>query len=163
MSAKRLVAATVVAFLVSQILAIAVHGVILAEDYAPFYGTLLRPMPVQAEWRMLLLPLAHLCFVAALVWVYGRLRLQGSAVARGLKIGMLGWIIGQLPLWLLWYAEQPWPDSLVVKQLGLELVSSLIVGLTIAAIARPRAEAVPDRAVAGASPDAHPASKIAVK
>jgi hypothetical protein len=33
---------------------------------------------------------------------------------------------------LLWYAEQPWPGGLVVKQLGLELVSSLIIGVAIA-------------------------------
>jgi hypothetical protein len=40
--------------------------------------------------------------------------------------------MGQVPLWLLWYAEQPWPGSLVVKQLGWELVSSIVIGLTIA-------------------------------
>jgi hypothetical protein len=43
--------------------------------------------------------------------------------------------MGQVPLWLLWYAEQPWPGSLVVKQLVLELLSSLIVGFTIAVVA----------------------------
>jgi hypothetical protein len=32
-----------------------------------------------------------------------------------------------------------WPDTLVVKQLSLELVSSLILGLVVAALARPAA------------------------
>jgi hypothetical protein len=36
-----------------------------------------------------------------------------------------------------WYAEQPWPGSLVVTQLGLELLSSIVSGLTIAITARP--------------------------
>lgn len=45
-------------------------------------------------------------------------------------------MIGQAPLWLLWYAEQPRPDTLIVKQLSLELVSSLILGLVVAALAR---------------------------
>jgi hypothetical protein len=45
--------------------------------------------------------------------------------------------MSQVPVWLLWYAQQPWPGSLVVKQLGLELVSSLLVGLTIALVAPP--------------------------
>jgi len=135
MTTKRFAATVAVAFIVSQILAVAVHGFILAADYAPFYGNLLRPMSKEGEWRMLLLPLAHLCFVSALVWVYGRVALAGSTVVRGMKLGLLGWIIGQAPFWMLWYAEQPWPGSVVVKQLPLELGSSLIIGITIAAVA----------------------------
>ena len=134
MTRKRFVAATAAAFLVSQILAIVVHGFMLAADYAPFYGTLLRPMSTKGDWRMLLLPLSHLCFVTVLVWLYTRTRLEGSTIVRGLKLGTVGFIVGQLPLWLLWYAEQPWPGSLVVKQLVLELISSAIIGLTIAAV-----------------------------
>ena len=45
--------------------------------------------------------------------------------------------MGQVRVWLLWYAEQPWPGSLLVKQLGLELLSSLVIGLTIAFTAGP--------------------------
>jgi hypothetical protein len=71
-----------------------------------------------------------------LVWLFARLRLEGSPVLQGLRLGTLGWMIGQVPLWLLWYAEQPWPGVLVVKQPGLEWLSSLIVGLTIAVVAR---------------------------
>ena len=135
MTAKRFAGTVAVAFIVSEILAIAVHGFILAADYAPFYGNLLRPMSKEGDWRMLMLPLAHLCFVGALAWVYARVTLDGSTIVRGMKLGLLGWIIGQVPVWMLWYAEQPWPDSLVIKQLVLELASALIVGITIAAVA----------------------------
>jgi hypothetical protein len=83
---------------------------------------------------MLLLPLTHLCYIGALVWIYPRLAIRGSRVTRGLKLGLLGYVIGQLPLWLLWYAEQPWPDSLVQKQLFLELISALLIGVTIGAM-----------------------------
>ena len=121
------------AFLVSQILAIAVHGFLLAADYAPYYGNLLRPMD-QVSWQALLLPVSHLSFVSALVWVFARLNLEGSSTVRGVKLGVLGWMMGQVPLWLLWYAEQPWPDNLVVKQLGYELASSIVIGLTIVTV-----------------------------
>jgi hypothetical protein len=133
MSTKRMSLAIGAAFLVSQLLAIAVHGFILAADYAPFYGTLLRPMD-QQSWQVLLLPISHLAFVAPLVWIFGRLELEGSTGVQGVKLGILGWMIGQVPLWLLWHAEQPWPDFLVVKQLGYELASSIAIGLTIAAV-----------------------------
>ena len=133
MTNTRMALAIGAAFLVSQILAIAVHGFLLATDYAPFYGTLLRPMD-QASWQVLFLPISHLAFVAPLVWIFSRLHLEGSTGVQGVKLGILGWLIGQVPLWLLWHAEQPWPDFLVVKQLGYELVSSIVIGLTIAAV-----------------------------
>lgn len=69
--------------------------------------------------------------IGALVVLYPRLTLGGTRVLRGLELGVIGYTIGQLPLWLLWYAEQPWPDALVVKQLLLELLSSLLTGATI--------------------------------
>ena len=130
MTTKRMALTIGAAFLVSQVLAIAVHGFILAGDYAPYYGKLLRPME-QAAWQMLLLPVSHLSFVSALVWIFSRMELDGSPAVQGLKLGVLGWMMGQLPLWLLWYAEQPWPDSLVLKQLALELASSIAIALTI--------------------------------
>jgi hypothetical protein len=139
MTTKRFVGTCAAAFVVSQILAIAVHGFILRNDYLPYYGTLLRPIEGDGAWQMILLPVAHLSFVIALVWMYSRLAIDGSWVKQGLTIGALGFFIGQMPLWLLWYAEQPWPGSLVIKQLPLELVSALLIGIVVAGVARRRA------------------------
>jgi hypothetical protein len=137
MTRARTAVTILIAFVAANVLAALIHGFILGADYLPFEGTLLRAngdgMPA---WQMIFLPVVHLSVIASLVWVYARIRLEGSTVARGLKIGVLLWTIGQLPVWLLWYAEQPWPGDLLLKQLGLELVSSLVIGLTIAAVAR---------------------------
>jgi hypothetical protein len=138
MTGKRFAGVCVAAFVVSQILEIVVHGFILAADYAPFYGTLLRPMQGSASWQMSLLPVAHLSYVIALVWVYDRIMDDGPAIAQGLRIGFVGFAMGQAPLWLLWWAEQPWPDSIVLKQLSLELLVALGIGVTIAGFAKPR-------------------------
>jgi hypothetical protein len=134
MSYARAAATVFAAFLVSNAFAIAIHGFILAADYEPYRGTLLRDFQGGPGWQALLLPVAHLCFISGLVWIYGRLSLHGSPTARGLKLGLIAWLVGQAPLWLIWYAEQPWPDSLVAKQLGLELLSSLAIGVTIALV-----------------------------
>lgn len=133
MSYARFAAAVAAAFVVSNVGAVVVHGFLLDADYEPFRGSLLR---ADASWQMLLLPVAHLCYTIALVAVYARVQFSGELVARGLKLGILGWLIGQAPLWLLWYAEQPWPGELVAKQLVLELVVAFLIGLTIAVIAR---------------------------
>ncbi len=90
MTSKRIAGTLGVAFLVSQILAIVVHGVILAEDYQPFRGSLLRT-PEQMGWQALLLPVSHVFFISALLWVYLNVRLDGSRAMQGLKLGLLGW------------------------------------------------------------------------
>jgi len=147
MTTKRFVATCAVAFVVSQITAIAIHGFILSADYAPFYGNLLRPMD-GADWHAMLLPLAHLSFVVTFVWLYARIAPSGPWVREGLRFGVVGWLVGQVPLWLLWFAEQPWPGTLVVKQLALELGAALVLGLVVAAIAR---QAAPTQAAMAAA------------
>ena len=136
MTRARVIGTTVAAFLVANVFATLIHGFVLSADYERFEGTLLRASGTGTPpWQMLFLPVVHLIVIASLVWLYGRLRFEGSTVARGLKLGVLGWTLGQVPVWLLWYAEQPWPGALVLKQLALELAAALVVGLTIAFVA----------------------------
>ena len=137
MTRARTAATILVAFLVAQVFAVVIHGFVLSADYEPFEGTLLRASGTGTPpWQMVFLPVVHLSLIAPLVWVYGRLQLRGSTTVRGLKLGVLGWAMGQLPVWLLWFAQQPWPGDLVLKQLGWELLASLAIGITIAAVAR---------------------------
>jgi len=137
MTRARAAATILAAFVMANVFATLIHGFILSVDYEAYEGTLLRSSGTGTPpWQMLFLPVVHLSVIVSLVWVYSRIRLDGSTFARGLKLGMLGWTMGQLPVWLLWYAEQPWPGDLVLKQLALELASSLAIGLTIAAVAR---------------------------
>ena len=125
MTRGRAIAAIAAAFIVSQILAVAVHGFLLAADYAPFDGTLLRAgADGTPPWQMLFLPLVHLSGIVTLVWVYGRLRLTGSTWARGLVLGLVWYGLGELPLWLRWFAEQPrrsvqrWSDAFTALPRG---------------------------------------------
>jgi hypothetical protein len=141
MTKGRMAAAIAVGFIVSEVLAILVHGVLLNGEYEPFRGTLLRS---GASWQMVFLSVAHLLYVSALVWIFVRAPFDGSVAIRGAKLGVLGWMAGQAPVWLLWYGEQPWPGRLLLEQLVLEFVSSLIIGITVATIARqqPRGSAM---------------------
>jgi hypothetical protein len=45
------------------------------------------------------------------MWVYTHVEMKGSSARQRLFLGFLAWIMGQVPLWLIWYAEQPWPGS----------------------------------------------------
>ena len=138
MSGRRFVVTCIVAFLVSQGFAIVIHGYLLNADYEPFRGTLLRSMDAGSGWQVLFLPVAHLSFIVAFVWVFTRTALRGSWLRQGLQFGLVAWLMAQVPLWLLWYAEQPWPGNLVAKQLVLELVASLTIGTVVSALCRRR-------------------------
>lgn len=138
MNRMRVFLAGLAALFVAELLAIAIHGFVLAADYAPYYGTLLRAGD-SPSWQTLFLTVAHGAYIGGLVWICLHLPFAGSRAMRGLKLGLLGWVVGQVPLWLIWFAEQPWPNSLIGKQLVLELAASLVVGMTITALI-PRAD-----------------------
>ena len=140
MSTKRRIAAVVAVFLASQVFAILIHGFILAADYAPFYGRLLRPMSQDAGWPIFLLPASHLAMSIAFVTLFAWTLKPGPSIAQGVRFGVLAWLIGPVPMYLLWFAEQPWPSSLLVKQLPLELIAFLILGVVAGAIVRANPE-----------------------
>ncbi|HEV8382756.1 MAG TPA: hypothetical protein VGQ29_14300 [Gemmatimonadales bacterium] len=145
MSTKRFILTVAVVFFVAQIFAIIIHGFILGPDYRPFYGTLLRPMQVGPEgatasaWMIVFLPLSHLAMAVAFVALFSRWvrPVPGEEIPQGLRFGGLAWLFGPVPMYLLWFAEQPWPFSLTLKQLGLELFTMLVLGTLTAMLYRP--------------------------
>jgi hypothetical protein len=135
MSTKRRIAAVVAVFLTSQLLAILTHGFILAADYAPFYGRLLRPMTENPGWPIFMLPAAHLAMSVAFVMLFALALRPGPALPQAIRFSVLAWLLGPVPMYLLWFAQQPWPSSLLVKQLPLDLVTFLLLGAIVGAIA----------------------------
>jgi hypothetical protein len=130
-------------FLLANVGAVLVHGFLLANDYAPFYGTLLRGdsgADGQPAWQFVFLPVVHLSFSVGLIWLFLVARADEARwVSRALKLGVMSYLMGAGPLFLLWYSEQPWPGALAAKQLGYELVIAIVLALTAGAILRPTA------------------------
>ena len=146
MSTKRRIAAVVAVFLTAQVFAILIHGFILARDYAPFYGRLLRPMSDNPGWPVLMLPASHLAMSIAFVALLERTLRAGPVLPQAIRFGVLAYLLGPVPMYLLWFAEQPWPSSLLVKQLPLELITFLILGAVAGSIVKrplPSQEVVP--------------------
>lgn len=142
MGTKRFIWTVVAVFFVAQVFAIVIHGFILGADYRPFYGTLLRPMDNTgggAVWMVAFLPLAHLAMAFAFVALYSRWVRPGRGgdeIPQGLRFGVLAWLFGPVPMYLLWFAEQPWPLTLTIKQLVLELFMMLVLGTLTAMLYR---------------------------
>lgn len=134
----KVVLAGAVVFVLANIGAVIVHGFLLAGDYEPYEGTLLR-RGTEPAWQFIFLPVVHLSFTIGLIWLFRIARWDDDRwTARALKLGAIAWLIGPGPMFLLWYAEQPWPGSVVVKQLSYEFVVAMILALTAGAMLRPR-------------------------
>lgn len=135
MNTRRFIWTVVAVFFVAQVFAIVIHGFILGADYRPFYGSLLRPMAAAggSQWMVVFLPLAHLAMAVAFVALFNRWVRPGTEIPQGLRFGVLAWLFGPVPTYLLRFAEQPWPLSLTIKQLVLELFTMLVLG-TLAAM-----------------------------
>jgi hypothetical protein len=136
---RRFVVTCFLVFVLSQVFEVAIHGFVLDADYAPYRGTLLRNGDDPGPFLFLLV--AHLSFVVAFVYLFTRTVEPGARLAQGLRFGFVAWLMTQVPLWTIWYAEQPWPGLLLAKQLALELVSMLALGVATAALYRDAADA----------------------
>jgi hypothetical protein len=137
----RVALAGLVVFVLANIGAVIVHGFVLAADYDPYEGTLLR-RGTEPAWQFIFLPVVHLSFTIGLIWLFRIARVDDDRwTARALKLGVIAWLIGPAPMFLLWYAEQPWPGTLVAKQLPYEFVIAIVLALTAGAIFRPRRRA----------------------
>ena len=138
----RVVLAGVAVFVLANVAAVVVHGFLLAADYAPYEGTLLRATGDGGgglAWQFVFLPVVHLSFTVGLIWLFRVARADGDRwLPRALKLGIIAWLIGPAPMFLLWYAEQPWPGTIVLKQLPYEFVIAIALALTAGAILRKR-------------------------
>jgi hypothetical protein len=139
----RIALAGVAVFILANVGAVLVHGFLLANDYDPYEGTLLRGnngADGQPAWQFIFLPVVHLSFSVGLIWLFLVARTADARwMSRALKLGVMSYLMGPAPLFLLWYSEQPWPGTLAAKQLSYELVIAIVLALTAGAILRPRA------------------------
>jgi hypothetical protein len=134
----RVALAGLVVFVLANVGAVIVHGFVLAADYEPYEGTLLR-RGTEPAWQFIFLPVVHLSFTIGLIWLFRIAREDDDRwTARALTLGVIAWLIGPAPMFLLWYAEQPWPGMLVAKQLPYEFVMAMVLALSAGAMLRPR-------------------------
>ena len=55
---------------------------------------------------------------------------------QGLRYGVAIWVIATVSYYMIYYAVQPWPATVVAAQIGLELVSTLLLSVVLAGMCR---------------------------
>lgn len=124
------IVATVVFYFMSFI----VHGMILSGDYTQVMEEtrLFRP-PEEALRYMPAMLLAHLAMGFAFAWIYRQGIDQGESwIMQGVRFGFAAAVFATVPMYLIYYSLQPWPIMVVVKQIVLQSISTVIVGIVVA-------------------------------
>ncbi len=108
-----------------------VHGVLLAPDYAAL-GAMFRSDEDSgrfAHWMVL----AHVLIGFAMTWIYAQGFSSGRSTSlQGLRFGLAMALFSTVPGYLVYYAVQPLPASLVAKQLLAGVAAMLLLGLLVA-------------------------------
>lgn len=113
------------------ILGMLVHGVLLRADYQAM-ATLYRTQEgatAQAGW---ILP-AYLMLGLAMTWLYRRMPASdGIDLPRGARFGLAVALVSFVPWHMLAFVAQPLPLSMMLRQVGLDLVAMVLLGLLLA-------------------------------
>jgi hypothetical protein len=126
--------ATAAAFGASVVLAFVFHGVILAPDYTLLPGVYRGPQFRPGLFALLLL--GQLIMAAAMVAIYRYGRENRPWPAQGLRFGLLVALASVVPCYLIGYAVTNIPAALAAKQIVLEAIRTLAMGLAVAWIHR---------------------------
>lgn len=107
------------------------HALLLAPDYAAL-ATLYRS-DADSQRYMPWMLLAHALIGFSMTWLYA----QGFSDARtaggqGLRFGVALALFSTIPGYLIYYAVQPLPATLVLKQVAYGSIGMLLLGLLVA-------------------------------
>ena len=117
---KKFVLSVVVVFVVAMAIGWVVHGLLLGQDYAKLSGLF---------WYIVL---AHVLFAVAFVWIYVKGKEDRPFLMQGIRYGVALAALMTVPVYLTYYAVQPLPGALVVKQIVLDTIGMIVLGVVVA-------------------------------
>jgi hypothetical protein len=128
---KKFIVALIVMFVAWMAESFVVHGLLLGADYAKL-GNLFRTEQDSQQYFGWML-LAHVLIAGAFVWIYARGVEAGKAwLPQGARFGLAVALLGVVPTYLIYYAVQPMPGALVVKQVIFDGVGVVLLGIVVA-------------------------------
>jgi hypothetical protein len=107
-----------------------VHGVLLRSDYMQLTN-LFRAESDQRKYFPLML-VAHIMLSGSFVWIYARGAEAKPWMAQGLRFGLAVALLTVVPTYMIYFAVQPMPGEIVVKQIVCDGVLTIILGTIVA-------------------------------
>ena len=131
---KRFVIAWLATFVVWMVGSFLVHGALLQGDYAALSG-MFRPEKDAQQYLPFML-LAHVILAGAFTWVYARGAEARPWLGQGIRFGIVVALLTVVPTYMIYYAVQPMPGMLVVRQIVFDGVLLLVLGVVVAFLYR---------------------------
>jgi len=115
----------------TALLGFVVHGVLLNADYTAL-GAIMRTPDDSAHYMQWML-LADAAIGFGFTWIYRQgYTASKSALGQGLRCGFAIALVSVIPMFLIYYAVEPLPGMLVVKQECFSLLEMLLLGALVA-------------------------------
>lgn len=131
---RRFLLALVAIFVETAVLNFVIHGILLHLFYQQT-PQLMRAESDASSHTVFLLA-GFFFFAVGFVAIYTRGVEAKPWPGQGIRYGFAIWLIASVSRYLIYYAIQPWPVHVASLQIGYELVMSVLLGLTVAAIYR---------------------------
>ena len=133
---KRFVVSVAVLFVVSMLFGFLVHGTILAAEYTKLANAGIYRTPEQAHPLMGFMLLANLAYAIGLTWIYRMGRDNRPWMGQGFRFGLAIATLTTIPTYLIYYVVTPMPSDVVAKQIVLDAIGMVILGIVAAAVNR---------------------------
>jgi hypothetical protein len=108
------------------------HGVLLYGDYARL-PNVMRP-PAETQAKMPLMVLAYVSIALAFTWIYLKGRENKPWLAQGARYGVAVALLTALPTSLIYHVVSQFPLDLAVKQIVLDSITWIVMGIVLARI-----------------------------
>lgn len=122
--------AWLVVFILGMFGGMVVHGMMLKPDYDQLRQLFRSEQEAQAYFPFIVLH--HIVFSGAFVWIYSRGIEARPWLAQGVRFGIAVALLCAVPMFLIYYAIQPMPGMLVFKQICLDTIVLIILGIVTA-------------------------------
>ncbi len=136
---KKFLISSVVVFVAWMAGSMLVHGVMLGEAYEGM-GSMVRSVKEQEAYLPYMI-LAHVLMSVAFVWIYQRGQEDKPWLAQGIRYGIAIALLAPIPVYLIYYAVQPWPFDIVIRQIVGDTALVIVLGVIVAALNKPASSA----------------------
>ena len=107
-----------------------VHTVLLKADYMQLAKLYRSDAESQQYFHWMLL--AHVLMAGAFTWIYSFGREAKPWIAQGVRFGIAVALLTVVPQYLIYYAVQPLPGVMVVKQAVFSGILMVVLGIIVA-------------------------------
>ncbi|MGQ0542527.1 MAG: hypothetical protein ACT4O9_11860 [Blastocatellia bacterium] len=137
---KKLLIAGIAAFILSFLLSFIAHGLLLHDDRVQVANLFRTGDEVMGYFPVMLL--SHLVKGFAFAWVYRQgISLGVPWLNQGIRFGIAASFLITVPLYLVYYAVQPFPLTMVAKQIVFDSVINILIAIAVAFVLKPNMEA----------------------